>query len=363
MHKLSNYSQEEQKLKRFVFFAECFLVKGALRTAIYDLCRNTYKFIPNDLANMIEQFEGKTLAEVKEFYGAENEAIVDKYFDFLEKGEYIFWCDEDEVELFPKIDLEFDYPAHISNVIIDIDAHSTHNLPMLFEQIEKLGCRYIQFRSFTEQPLSFWEQILKDLSATAFKAIEIITKYTSAFTFDRVKELYDNNMRIHAFIVHSSPEYFFQEKTEENPNIERIAFIEEAINSAFDGHKMHPGYFSVNRQLFMEAHHHHTYFNRKLCIDTNGDIKNCNTLPESFGNVRDTPLKEAIAKDGFQALWNVKKDDTKVCKDCEFRYMCVDARTPLMGDDGLYYHEMPCAYDPYAAKWGEAVETEATLTK
>jgi len=357
MHKLSHYSQEEQKLKRFVFFAECFLVKGPLRTAIYDLCRNKYKFIPNDLANMIEQFEGKTLAEVKDFYGVENEAIVNKYFDLLEKGEYIFWCDADEVELFPKIELSWDYPAHISNVIIDIDTHSTHDLQMLFEQIEQLGCRYIQFRSFTEKSLPFWEQVLKGLSTTAFKAIEIITKYTPEFTFENVKELYDKNMRIHTFIIHSSPEYFFQEKTEESPSIERIAFIEEEINSPFDGRKMHPSYFNVNGQLFMEAHYHHTYFNRKLCIDTNGAIKNCNTLPESFGNVKDTLLKDAIVQDGFQDLWHITKEDTKVCQDCEFRYMCVDARKPLRGDDGLFYHETPCAYDPYTAKWAEVKKT------
>jgi len=354
MHKLSNYTPKEQAIKRFLFFAECFLVKGVLRSAIYDVSRDTYRLIPNHLLEMIEQFEGKTLAEVKAFYGAENEAIVDKYFAFLEQGEYILWCDEAELALFPKIDLVWDYPAQISNAIIDIDNNTDHPFSKIFTELEQLGCKHLQIRSFSTQTVAYWDNLLQHLKNSRFQSVDILTKYDAVISLEMIKMLYEKYLRIHSFIVHSAPEYVYP-ATEDNIT-HKLAFVKDVIQDAQNCKKIQKGYFQVNMQLFMEAHYHHTYFNRKLCIDTNGAIKNCNTLSESFGNVKDTLLKDAIEQDGFQALWHVKKEETKVCQDCEFRYMCVDARKPLKGDDGLFYHETPCPYDPCTAKWMEVTE-------
>ncbi len=48
-------------------------------------------------------------------------------------------------------------------------------------------------------------------------------------------------------------------------------------------------------------------------------------MTESFGNIRDTTLAEAIEKPGFKKYRDINKDKILVCKDCEFRNMCVDS--------------------------------------
>lgn len=348
MHRLNSYTPKERLLKKFLVFADCIFVKGKSRSAVYDLGRNDYKLIPNSLLDLVKDFEGYSLSEIQKAYGEENKAILMQYFSFLEDMEYIFWCDEEEKKLFPKLNMEWDYPAKITNAIIDIADNSKHDFGKVFSQLESLGCCHIQIRSFTEKTINFWIDILEQLSETTIKKIEIITKYTAEYNIAILQEIYDANLRLHSFIIHSSPTHSFKQKSKYQ---KRILFVKERIESNNDCHKIHPSYFSVNVQLFTEAQHYHTYFNRKLSIDIDGSIKNCNSLEQSFGNIKDTKLIDVVLQKEFQALWSITKDQTKICKDCEFRYMCIDSRQPIKDKDGLFYHKHVCPYNPSTVQW------------
>ena len=62
-------------------------------------------------------------------------------------------------------------------------------------------------------------------------------------------------------------------------------------------------------------------------------------------------LRSTIETKEFQHYWNVKKDDSSVCSDCEFRYACMDRRIPeprlVLG----WFHATECPYNPYICKW------------
>jgi hypothetical protein len=48
----------------------------------------------------------------------------------------------------------------------------------------------------------------------------------------------------------------------------------------------------------------------------------------------------------------VFKDEIAICKDCEYRYMCVDSRLPLyQNEDNLWVLEGECNYNPYTSEW------------
>ncbi len=114
-------------------------------------------------------------------------------------------------------------------------------------------------------------------------------------------------------------------------------------------------YFNINITLFTESQAHHTYFNRKLYIGPNGEIKNAPECEEEFGFIQDLEspdqLKEIIQTPAFQKYWFVHKEITDVCKDCEFRHMCVDNRLPYQRAKNEWYHKTECNYNPYIAKW------------
>ncbi|MFT6810576.1 MAG: SPASM domain peptide maturase of grasp-with-spasm system [Saprospiraceae bacterium] len=91
-----------------------------------------------------------------------------------------------------------------------------------------------------------------------------------------------------------------------------------------------------------------------------GEIKNCPSMSESYGNIKDTSLAEAIEKPGFKKYWNINKDQIAVCKDCEFRYICTDCRAytddpyDLSGEEGTNHSKpLKCGYDPYTGEWSE----------
>ena len=76
-------------------------------------------------------------------------------------------------------------------------------------------------------------------------------------------------------------------------------------------------------------------------------------MSDSFGNIRNTTLAEAIEILGFKKYWNITKDSITKCKDCEFRYICTDCRAYITVPEDMYSDPLKCGYDPYTCKWAE----------
>ena len=112
--------------------------------------------------------------------------------------------------------------------------------------------------------------------------------------------------------------------------------------------------FVSNISLFSESQLHHTYFNRKLYIGPTGEIKNAPETEQVFGYIQDITedeLKEIISSLHFQKYWFVHKGFIDVCKECEFRHMCVDNRVPIERKSNEWYNSLECNYNPYIGKW------------
>jgi hypothetical protein len=67
-------------------------------------------------------------------------------------------------------------------------------------------------------------------------------------------------------------------------------------------------------------------------------------------------LKQLSIDKKFTKFWNIKKDNTEICKDCEFRYMCVDDRIPIQISETDYKYSTECGYNPYIGKWQDEKE-------
>ncbi len=112
-----------------------------------------------------------------------------------------------------------------------------------------------------------------------------------------------------------------------------------------------PKYFRINLPMFSESQKHNTCLHRKISIDSKGDIRNCPSMPESFGNIRDTKLREAIRQKSFKKYWDITKDKITVCSDCEFRHICTDCRAYGREENDIYSKPLKCGYDPYSLQW------------
>ncbi|MCP4213070.1 MAG: hypothetical protein GY765_00370 [bacterium] len=86
---------------------------------------------------------------------------------------------------------------------------------------------------------------------------------------------------------------------------------------------------------------------KKAAVDQKGNIKHCLWSDRSLGNVAMDNIKDMIFDGAFDDVWFLVKDKLKVCRDCEYRYVCKDCR---IVDGKLDIIEKPvyCAYDPYS---------------
>ena len=330
----------------FKLFANCVPVKGARRSMIYDLGRNEYCFIPNALYEILIRFEGKTISYVKDYYN-ENESIIDDYFNFLIDNEFIFWCKNDDLSCFPSLNLFWDYPAIITNVIIQMYSKNKLDLNQIFIELSALGCKHyaIHFKNTTK--INFIEKILKITKNYPLRSIDFYIPYSKEFdNINLLKKICDDNFTVSKILVYRSSlnEYlysvnkvsgniiFTSQKDIFRKNISRSSFV-------------------VNTNTFTEAQKYNLFFNRKLIISSIGYVTNSISQKRVKWDFRNRSLLEIIQNEEYKQKWFVNKDLIKICRDCEYRYMCVDSRDPIRINESNWFYKDECGYNPYIAKW------------
>jgi SPASM domain peptide maturase of grasp-with-spasm system len=343
----------------FRVFTSCFLVNGFSRSIICDVQRTDYQLIPNSLFEILTKFPDKSIEEIKFSYKNEFDETIDEYLDFLVQKEYFFYCEKDELELFPEIDLTWDNPSILTNAIVDIDKNSSHNFNEIVNQFELLGTKHFQLRCYDIKSISFFEGVLNELEERAILSVEFIIKASEETSLENLEILTGKFPRIHNLIVHSANENKVAKV--DSTKIGNIIFTNQVIDNQSHCGIISPDYFSINIQTFTESQKHNTCLNRKISIDVNGEIKNCPSMTKSYGNIRDTTLIEAIEKPGFKDMWFIHKDQIEVCKDCEFRHICTDCRAYIQDPNNIYSKPAKCSYDPYTATWGEENPTNNPL--
>lgn len=105
--------------------------------------------------------------------------------------------------------------------------------------------------------------------------------------------------------------------------------------------------------MYTESVNHNSCLNGKISVDSNGNIKNCPSTSELFGNIKSNTLAEAIEMPGFRKYWDISKEKIHVCKDCEFRFICSDCRAYIEDPEDMYSKPLKCGYNPYTGEWSE----------
>lgn len=332
---------------KFKLFSNCIPIKGTRRSIIYDLQREKYEFIPNDLWQILIKFDSRTVEDIKVHYGHRQDRVLREYFDFLIQHEFIFFTENPN--MFPKIDLTYDSPSLITNAIIEVNDNSKHDFQSIFDQLDDLNCQAVEIRAFFKPSLGEINTILQHTQFGKLRSIELLLPYTENISHKNLKVLFRSNPRIARICIFSAPDYSvsFMDDNEKIP----ILYSPKTFKKGTQTTSVNPKYFVCNLEYFIEAINYSTYFNKKVIICSDGSIKNCSSLEHSFGNVKTHALRDVVEKEDFQRLWKIKKDEIKVCKDCEFRYMCTDQRVPELSANGEYVHKTDCNYNPYTMTW------------
>ncbi|MCL1934678.1 MAG: grasp-with-spasm system SPASM domain peptide maturase [Candidatus Azobacteroides sp.] len=292
------------------------------------------------------------ISKIQKEYNNADQKIIDDYIDFLNTNELVFLCKKAIAKYFKNIDIKYESPYLINNVVIELDINSHYDLPQFFEDIEHVGCIDLQIKIFDEQTVNRISDILSYTLNKRIKAIELIIPYTKSFVVQKnIFSLLRDHLRITAIVIYNTPQEHINHLEKQFLNdFSKIGFYSDMINNSQYCGFVSPAYFTVNLPFFMESKLYNNCLNKKLTIDNQGNIKNCTALNKSYGNLKNDNLIQIISSSEFQKLWKIKKDEISVCRDCEFRYMCSDCRAFTENND-LYGKPKYCHYDPYEMKW------------
>ncbi|SHI45549.1 grasp-with-spasm system SPASM domain peptide maturase [Flavobacterium terrae] len=334
----------------FKLFANCIAVKGANRSLIVDLQKNSSHLIPNDMYEVLTKSDKIEISQLYAEYGEDNYNTIKDYFENLEELEIGFFCSENELNLFPELNLEFHYPFLIGNSILEgIDEIRVYE--ELIPQLEKLGCEYVEIILYQEIENNLLQSILDLFQISSIKHIGLIIKYDVTKDEKFLKKLTSTCLRLSKIILHSSVDEKLLEF--KSFNLTYISYVKKELKSFNFCGVVDQGYFSTKMLHFTESQNHNTCLNRKISIDKDGNIKNCPSMKEIFGNIKEVSLEEVLNQTNFKRYWSISKNQIEVCKDCEFRHICTDCRAYTENPEDQYSKPLKCGYNPYTNVWEE----------
>jgi SPASM domain peptide maturase of grasp-with-spasm system len=327
----------------FNLYSCCILVKGHKRTALCDLQRDKYELLPNVLYEILSKLvqKGKSILQIKEYFDHKYDNYIDEYFSFLESREYGFFSDQHLK--FPKIDLKNYYePKQLTNAIIDFGVSSTHTLSFVVSQLNICSCEALEIRYF--YPIHY-DELVKQLQETensTLRDVEILIEFNDSYSFENLLQLRLNFPRLRKITLYNSQ----KNKILVHDEI-YIIYTKNNISSENCCGVVNHWYFISKTDVFLEALNFNSCLNKKISIDKHGEIKNCPSMTKSYGNIKNTTLITVLKNTDFTNIWKITKDKIKVCKDCEFRYLCQDCRAYITDLQDIYSKPSKCKYNPY----------------
>lgn len=336
--------------KYFKTFSNCLIVKGHNRSTINDLQRNKIYIIPNDIYDIIEQLNNKTsIANVMKEYSDEEKEVINEALNFMIDEEYGFYCNEEEYDLFTNLNTSFSTPHHIDNIIIEFEEYDLKKLQLLRKIVDKLLVRSISFVFYFSINKIQIEEINTLFEYSSLENFEIYTRYHISYDNAFFKSIEKLKSKVEKIVIFNSPTKKKIAYEEYLCNIYMILNDYKKFN--FCG-SINQSHFDVNKNKVLESINFNSCLNKKLAIDSAGNIKNCPVMPSTFGNMATiSDVEKAIQNDSFTKLWNITKDEISVCKDCEFRHVCTDCRAHIKDQNNLYSKPSKCGYNPYTNEW------------
>lgn len=315
----------------------CIPIRGYNRAIIYDLLRKDYFFIPNEHHAILDTNDFIQFSEITD--AEERQELI----SFLTQEEIIFEIsDPRQRKRFIPLDRNLHTPNQFSNLIVH--ANIDHSF------LDFMAEKYLMNVSIIAHELD--ADLLKLFNKIAELEVDGIYLYVENFdaeVFEEYCEAFSCNPLVF------SVNFFSTSATEKTKLISNIYynFFEESF--ADYKSKLTFDKLDINNEHFFEAYNYHSYYFGKIYIDASGQIKNGLNNSASYGQIASLTKAQflnILSSDEFMELGRIKKDDTLVCKDCEFRYMCVDSRVPLKTGQ-KWYHDVECRYNPYLSKWDD----------
>lgn len=331
------------------------ITKGVNNSIIFDSNTGFLQLIPNAFFNLLSN-EQQNYSVLKKQLDSNGLEALEEYLSFILDNNLGFIVNsKKELLSFRSVSNFNENSSNVEYLILDINNLSTLN-HALIQQIYNLKIKYLQIR-FSEI-LTYSETVkvifkLNLFNNSNINEISVVVKYSSQL-FSFIKEShYEISNKFLNFILHTSQTEDFQ-----TFGSTYLTVIKREIQIPLSCGLIDLKNINLNRSFYLESQHHNSCLHKKIAVDMEGNIKNCPSMSQSYGNIKDTTLENALTDPEFKKYWNLTKDSIEVCKDCEFRYICTDCRayteqTNTNKDSLDISKPLKCGYNPYTGEWQE----------
>ncbi|ANF50077.1 hypothetical protein A0O34_05935 [Chryseobacterium glaciei] len=326
--------------KYFHLYQDCIIVKGILNSLLIDHYKGKIFNIPTVIVT-------NQILKNRFIHNTESNC---ELISALSEDDFGYFTDDiDTIEK----QIVWNSPRNINEIIIEHTLKDFYNLDEIYSKIENIDAEFIQIR-FLEYSKEKLDKILTLLENSCIRTIEILIPYIDKTNTEEITKELSRNHRIQIVYFYNAP----YTKSMQYENLFTVLFYEKNLTSGRHCGIVDEDYFITDIKNISKSILHNSCLKDKLFISQDGSIKNCPSMPQSFGNIKNITLEKAINHTNFKKYWNLTKDNIEVCKDCEFRYICTDCRayTELThnNEEGLDISKpLKCGYDPHIGEWTE----------
>jgi SPASM domain peptide maturase of grasp-with-spasm system len=332
-----------KKNEYFTLYSNVRITKGFNRSLLVDFYTGKTVLVPNALTDILSYSKKLKYSELLTKFNEEEKTIINQYFSFLIENNFIHYGDKEIVKCFINPSLDFSFPSEFIDSIIEISNLENYDLKKALLKLESFNVKHIELRIISESLNinDLLNQIVEIENELNFET------YTIFLPFSESNKNIQFNIvnKVVSFIIYNSP----NEITE---NIHpKVRFIKQKSVHKDQCGKININTFTYNLEFFAQSTKCNNCLSHKVSINEVGEIKNCPSSKESFGyfeNFKNS--NELLSNSNFTKFWNTTKDQVKVCKDCEFRYVCTDCRV-FTEDKNDFSKPKNCSYDPYTNTW------------
>lgn len=323
--------------------------KGYSRSIIYK-CTPPHNFnhIPNTLFEFCREHNNCNIVDIYKSYNVEDFETIDEYIDWLLKNKFAVICKTKE-KLTSFLDLKFEYlyPANISNALIEHSKDADYC--NVFNLISSYGCRHIFIVSLDAISINELETIAANAEYTSIRSIEILCRHNQNIDINKLCDIVKTNSKIMRIVLHSSEKDKGYITSPNNHFL--VSTIEKNINTHNDIFEITSATFSLTLNSYSESIGHNTFYNKKIIIDKNNTIRLNLTTSKEYGSLAKNTIETFLNDTDLKTIWQTSKDKIEVCKDCEYRFICLDYRVPDFSNTDSIKMNIPCSYNPYTLKW------------
>ncbi|MCL2097636.1 MAG: grasp-with-spasm system SPASM domain peptide maturase [Bacteroidales bacterium] len=312
----------------FSLYTCCFLTKGFSKGCLIDVERNLHCSIPLELCAILENNE---ISEDSDFK---------QYIDFLKNEGFVYFTEK-------KITKQIQHNQVFSPFIFENLIFDFSNVSDFFDRINNINpfeIETMQLRFYCKLDVDQIYSIINQVIKNNFSSVELFFNHSKNNLSSDYVKVYNAYECITKIVI-------FDYKLKKYLQKENVYYVEEKLISENQCGKISEKFFCPNLRNYLTSLSFNSCLYKKISIDKNGNIKNCPSMKESYGNIKNTALQDALNSPNFTKFWDITKKEISVCQDCEFRNICTDCRCFLTEEDNLFSKPKNCTYNPYSTEW------------